>query len=181
MLDFMIRPCTPIDAARVAELGARLFTQAYGPTHPEPELSRYLARSFDPEMVAEQLRDPTVRMLIVEDLDGSALGYAHIRETIGPPPNGVTGNRPAEIVRFYIDAAWHGAGLAQALMVSCETEARAMRADVLWLSVWQEALRPQAFYRRAGFEIVGTTTFAFGERLDADYVMAYPLPPAVTS
>ena len=181
MPDYTIRPCTPIDAERVAELGARLFTQAYGPTHPEPELSRYLARSFDPGTVAEQLRDPTVRVLVVEDLDGRALGYAHMRETIGPPPHGVIGARPAEIVRFYIDAAWHGAGLAQALLAACEGVARAMGADVLWLSVWQEALRPQAFYRRAGFEIVGTTTFVFGERLDADYVVARPLPPAVTS
>src|SRR5687767_15875797 len=157
MLDFMIRPCTPIDAARVAELAARLFTQAYGPTHPEPELSRYLVRSFDVQTVAEQLRDPTVRILIVEDLEGTALGYAHIRETIGPPPHGVTGTRPAEIVRFYVDAEWQGTGMAQALMAACERETRAMGAEVLWLSVWQEALRPQAFYRRAGFEIVGTT------------------------
>ena len=181
MRPFAIRPCTPIDAAHVAELAARLFTQAYGPTHPEPELSRYLARSFDPETVAEQLCDPTVRMLIVEDLDGNALGYAHIRETIGPPPHGVPGSRPAEIVRFYIDATRHGTGVAQALMAACERETRAMGADVLWLAVWQEALRPQRFYRRAGFEIVGTTTFAFGERLDADYVMARVLLPAVTS
>jgi tRNA (guanine37-N1)-methyltransferase len=181
MHDFMIRPCTPIDADRVAALGARLFTQAYGPTHPEPELSRYLARTFDPTTVAEQLRDPTVRFLVVEDVDGVPVGYAHMRETIGPPPHGVVGERAAEIVRFYVDAAWHGAGVAQALMAACEREARAMGVAALWLSVWQEALRPQAFYRRAGFEIVGTTTFAFGERLDADYVMARSLLPAVTS
>ena len=30
----------------MATLGARLFAETYGPTHPEPELSRYLARSF---------------------------------------------------------------------------------------------------------------------------------------
>ena len=178
---FTIRSCTPIDAATVAALGARLFTQAYGPTHPEPELSRYLARSFDPDYFARELRDPTVRVLIVEAPDGIAVGYAHMRATTGEPPEGVIGSHPVEIVRFYIDAQFHGAGLAQALMAACEREARAMDADVLWLSVWQEAPRPQAFYRRSGLEIVGTTTFTFGERLDADFVMARRLLPAVTS
>jgi ribosomal protein S18 acetylase RimI-like enzyme len=176
-----VRRCTSVDAATVAELGARLFVQAYGPTHPEPELSRYLARSFSTDFFARELADPGARVLIVEATDGTPLGYAHMRATTGAPPGEVIGDRPVEIIRFYVDAQWHGRGLAQALMAACETEARSMGADVIWLDVWQEAPRPQAFYRRAGFTIVGTTTFAFGERQDADFVMARPLPPTVTS
>ena len=178
---FTIRSCTPIDASTVAKLGARLFIQAYGATHPEPELSRYLARAFDPDYFTRELRDPRVRVLLVEAADGIPCGYAHMRATTGASPAGVVGSRPVEIVRFYIDAQFHGAGLAQALMAACEREARAMEADVLWLQVWQEAPRPQAFYRRTGLEIVGTTTFSFGERLDSDFVMARRLLPTVTS
>jgi hypothetical protein len=44
--------------------------------------------------------------------------------------------------------------------------------------VWQEAARPIAFYRHAGFEVVGTTTFSFGDRLDDDFVMARRLASA---
>lgn len=178
---FTLRRCTPADAAAVAVLSARLFVQAYGPTHPEPELSRYLARSFNAELFTRELADPTVCVLTAEAADGTALGYAHMRATIGAPPDGVAGDHPVEIIRFYVDAQWHGRGLAHALMAACETEARAMGGDVLWLDVWQEAPRPQAFYHRAGFTIVGTTTFAFGERQDADFVMARSLPPTVTS
>jgi len=46
MPSFTIRRATVDDAEKMAALGARLFAQAYGETHPEPELSRYLARSF---------------------------------------------------------------------------------------------------------------------------------------
>jgi ribosomal protein S18 acetylase RimI-like enzyme len=178
---FTIRQCTPADAEMVADISARLFVQAYGPTHPEPELSRYLARSFNVGFFTHELQNPTVRVLIVEGSDGAPLGYAHMRETIGPAPAGVIGEHPVEIIRFYVDATWHGRGMAQALMAACESEARAMGADVLWLDVWQEAQRPQAFYHRSGFTIVGTTTFAFGERQDADFVMSHPLPPTVIS
>jgi ribosomal protein S18 acetylase RimI-like enzyme len=178
---FGIRRCTPADAAVVGAIGARLFIQAYGPTHPEPELSRYLARSFSREFFARELADPSVRVLLAESADGTPLGYAHMRATSGGAPEGVAGEHPVEVIRFYVDATLHGRGLAQALMAACETEARAMGADVIWLDVWQEAPRPQAFYHKAGFTIVGTTTFAFGERQDADFVMARPLPPTVTS
>ena len=178
---FTVRRCTPDDAPLVAALAARLFTQAYGPTHPEPELGRYLARSFSQQLFARELADSTVRVLVVEAVDGSPVGYAHMRATTGDPPGGVGGTHPIEIVRFYVDAGWHGAGLAQMLMSACDREARGMGADVIWLDVWQEAPRPQAFYRKAGFTIVGTTTFAFGDRQDADWVMARPLLPTVTS
>jgi ribosomal protein S18 acetylase RimI-like enzyme len=66
-------------------------------------------------------------------------------------------------------------------MAACVAEARAMGGEVLWLSVLQEAQRPQAFYRRAGFTVVGTATFLFGDRRDADFVMARPLLPTVMS
>ena len=177
---FVVRRCTASDAATVAELGARLFVETYGPTHPEPELSRYLARSFSVQYFREALGDPRVRVLVIENAGGVAAGYAHVRVTTTTKPDSVVARAPIEIVRFYIDARWHGSGLAQKLMAACEREARAMGGDLVWLSAWQEAPRAVAFYRRAGFAIAGTTTFAFGERQDADFVMAKPLLPTVT-
>lgn len=53
-----------------------------------------------------------------------------------------------------------------------EGEARRWGTDVLWLGVWQQAARPLAFYRRAGFAVVGATTFHVGDRVDVDHVMA---------
>jgi ribosomal protein S18 acetylase RimI-like enzyme len=174
---FSIRRSTPPDAPTIAALGARLFVQAYGPTHPEPELSRYLARAFGIERFERELADPDVRVPFAESAAGIPIGYAHMRVTSsGAAPEGVPPGRAVEIVRFYVDAAWHGQGVAQALMKECEREARAFGGDAMWLSVWQKAPRPQAFYRRMGFEIVGTTTFAFGDRIDDDFVMARPIP-----
>jgi GNAT superfamily N-acetyltransferase len=163
------------DAVRVAALGARLFAQAYGPTHPEPELGRYLARAFAVPRLAAELADPDVVFFVARDAEGEDVGYAIVRRTREMPPEGVRGTRPFEIVRFYVDAAWHGRGLAQALMRTCVDTAREQGGDVLWLQVWMEAARPQAFYRREGFEPVGRTTFAFGDRLEDDVVLAREL------
>lgn len=174
---FTVRACGLDEAGRLATTAARLFTQAYGPTHPEPELGAYLAREFAPARVSAELADPARRALVAES-DGQWIGYAYLRESAEGWPDGVPGRRPVEIVRFYVDAGWHGRGVAPALMAACEDEARRRGADALWLSVWQEAARPIAFYRRAGFEVVGTATFAFGDRLDDDFLMVRRLSGA---
>jgi ribosomal protein S18 acetylase RimI-like enzyme len=174
---FTIRACGPGEAGRLAAIGAHLFTQAYGPTHPEPELSAYLARAFAPARLAAELAEPGRRALVAES-GGRWIGYAYLHESVAGWPGGVPGHRPAEIVRFYVDTGWHGRSVAAALMAACEDEARRRGADALWLGVWQQAARPIAFYRRAGFEVVGTATFAFGDRLDDDWVMARRLAGA---
>lgn len=171
---FTIARATPRDAARVAALAARLFTQAYGPTHPEPELSRYLERSFAIARLTAEMAESSSSFLVVRDAAGVDIGYAHVREP-AERPDGVRGVRPVEIARFYVEAGWHGRGVAQALMAACVAEARDRGGDVLWLQVWTRAPRPQAFYRRSGFQEVGRTTFRFGDRVDDDLVMARAL------
>jgi GNAT superfamily N-acetyltransferase len=174
---FSIGIATVADAARVAKLGARLFTQAYGPTHPEPELGRYLARTFDVELMSAELSDDGTAFFIVLDETGADIGYAYVRESRATPPAGVVGQRPFEIARFYVDEAWHGRRVAAAMMAACVAAARARHADVLWLAAWEPALRAQAFYRRMGFEMVGTTRFLFGDVLEDDVLMARRLDP----
>ncbi|HEX9129837.1 MAG TPA: N-acetyltransferase [Gemmatimonadaceae bacterium] len=174
MLPFTIRRCTINDAERIASLGARLFAQAYGETHPEPELSRYLARFFSVEGIREAIADDGVTMLMVEDSEGAAIAYAYMRES-PDPPLGVHGNRAREIVRFYVDADCQGRGVGAALMQECFKDARNRGADVVWLQVWKEAPWAVGFYARMEFSVVGSAPFYFGDQVGDDHVMVRSL------
>jgi ribosomal protein S18 acetylase RimI-like enzyme len=171
---FAIRRCATSDAAVLAALGARLFTETYGPTHPEPELSRYLARSFAVEGVREAISDDNVSMYLVQDSLGVPLAYAYLRAT-PKAPAGVDGVNPFEVVRFYVDATCHGRGVGAALMQTCLRDAKERRADVIWLQVWKEAPWAVGFYDRMGFSVVGSAPFYFGDRVGDDHIMARPL------
>jgi diamine N-acetyltransferase len=176
-----VRPASPTDAARVSIVGAALFRQAYGPTHPEPTLGEYLATAFDPKHYERVLRDARTAVLLAESATGEAIGYVHLREAFPDPSSQLKeplpGERPLEIVRFYVDAEWHGRGVAQQLMAGCDTEARARLCDVVWLQAWQQAAQALAFYRKCGFRVIGTATFHFGDRRDDDFVLARALEP----
>ena len=172
--EFTIRRCTPVDAPALASLGARLFTETYGPTHPEPELSRYLARSFSVEAVRDAISDAGVSMFMVEDSSGVPIAYAYMRAS-PEPPTGVEGRRVFEIVRFYVDGAAQGCGVGAALMSSCFDDARERGADVVWLQVWKEAPWAVGFYQRMGFSVVGSAPFYFGEQIGDDHIMSRPV------
>jgi ribosomal protein S18 acetylase RimI-like enzyme len=174
MNPFSIRRCTVDDAATMASLAARLFTETYGPTHPEPELSRYLARSFSVEGIRDAIADQGVTMLIVVEPRGNAIAYAYMRPS-AEPPTGVTGDRAFEIVRFYVDGRFQGRGVGAALMNECFDDAGNRGADVVWLQVWKEAPWAVGFYERMGFSAVGSAPFYFGDQVGDDHIMAKSL------
>lgn len=174
MNSFSIRRCTVDDSAMMASLAARLFTETYGPTHPEPELSRYLARSFSVDGIREAIADDGVTMLMVEDPKASAIAYAYLRSS-AEAPSGVDGGRAFEIVRFYVDGAAQGRGVGAALMEQCFDDAKNRGADVVWLQVWKEAPWAVGFYARMGFSVVGSALFYFGDQVGDDHIMAKSL------
>ncbi len=171
---FTVRRCTTRDAAMLASLGARLFAETYGPTHPEPELSRYLARSFPVEGIREAIAAAGVTMLVAEDPSGTPIGYTYMRES-PEPPAGVNGDRVLEIVRFYVDPSCQGRGVGAALMEECFADARTSGADMIWLQVWREAPWAVGFYARMGYSIVGSAAFYFGEQIGDDHIMSIAL------
>lgn len=171
---YSIRRCTRDDARTIASLGARLFAQAYGPTHPEPELSRYLAHAYSVEIIADAIEHEGSSVFVVENPDGAPIGYAHQCAT-DEIPAGVNASSAVEIVRFYVDSASQGRGVGAALMNHCCKVAKQAGADLVWLQVWSQAPWAIGFYRRMGFEVVGGKPFYFGERVDEDHVMARAL------
>jgi len=171
---YSVRRCTRDDEERIASLGARLFVQAYGPTHPEPERSRYLAKAYSVDVIAEAIEGEGSSVFAVEDTNGVSIAYAHMISTM-ELPRGVDGRRAFEIVRFYVDDAHQGRGIGAMLMNHCCDVARQAGADVIWLQTWSQASWAIGFYLRLGFRIAGRKPFYFGERIDEDHVMALSL------
>jgi len=87
----------------------------------------------------------------------------------------VTGPRPIEIARFYVDFRWHGRGVARRMMAAAAAEAERRGAATLWLGVWEHNPRAIAFYAKCGFEDVGSHVFMVGNDAQTDRLMAAPL------
>jgi diamine N-acetyltransferase len=167
-----VRPAGPADAAWLAALAERTFRETYTAHNTPENMERYVAAHFGPGRQAAELRDPRMTTLVIE-VDGRAAGYAQLARSEPPPP--VTGPVPLEVVRFYVDRPWHGQGVAQTLMAAVVDAARGSGARTLWLGVWERNERAIAFYRKSGFEDVGSQTFVLGDDHQRDFVLARPL------
>jgi diamine N-acetyltransferase len=169
---YHIRRATEDDAPALTGFGARTFRESFGQDNTAEDMEKHLASAWRPDLQLAELRDPSIDTLVAV-ADGAFAGFAMLRERAPPP--GVTTSKPVELWRFYVDRPWQGRGLARALMTDVEASARARGARELWLGVWERNERAQAFYRKCGFEKVGTQIFVVGSDPQTDHVMLRPL------
>jgi ribosomal protein S18 acetylase RimI-like enzyme len=174
MRSFVIRRGTPDDAAALAEFGARTFRETFAADNTPGDMAKHLASAWSPALQEAELRDPLIETLLAVDPGGALAGFAQLRADYAP--SCVPTRRAIEIKRFYVDRPWKGRGLAQALMAEVENAARRRGAHELWLGVWERNPRAQAFYRKCGFEKVGTQIFVVGDDPQTDHVMLMELP-----
>jgi ribosomal protein S18 acetylase RimI-like enzyme len=177
MTPITIRRAVVGDAEALSRLGAATFRDTFERDNTPGDMQLYLARAFTPERQAAEIADPASTLLVAEnhaESPGAELvGYAHL--VSGQAPDPVTGPAPLEIKRLYVSRAWHGKGVAQALMDAAIDAARTRGAKTLWLGVWERNPRAVAFYAKYGFERVGEQTFVLGTDTQTDWLLALDL------
>ena len=161
---YVIRRAVTSDAGSLAALGARTFEETFGPANRREDIDTYLSQTYGEQQQKNEIENPRMITLVTED-EGSLIAFAQMRAD----------EKGIEIARFYVDSRWQGRGLAQALMQAVIEEARARRAEMLWLGVWERNERAIAFYRKCGFRDTGTQPFILGSDLQTDRVMVHEL------
>ncbi len=164
----IIRQGQADDAALLAELGARTFSETFAADNSLEDMAAYLAAAFSTEQQSAELADPASLFLIAE-ADGAAAGYAMLRS--GTALDSINGERPIELVRLYVLQERLGSGVGAALMQECIVEAKRQGYETLWLGVWEHNARAQAFYRKWNFHEVGTHIFQLGNDPQTDLLM----------
>lgn len=168
MSEITVRRATPEDANLLASLATVSFYEAYFEQDDSHDLSNYLVENFSPSVISAELSGSECIYLIVFR-GGKAVGYAKLRD--GEVHESVTNRNAIELQRCYlIERVW-GTGIGDILLDRCFAEARDLGKEVLWLGVWEENQRGLSFYRKHGFERVGTLTFPYGDSVGINAVM----------
>lgn len=166
----MIRPATAADAARLSEFAERVFDEVFGPQNDEGDMASYLNEAFSPEIQRQEINTPGAIVLIAEDPGTKVItGYLHIAP--GAVPDAVRGDAPAELKRLYVEPALHGRGIGKQLLDEGIARAKDAGTRTLWLGVWENNTKAQAFYTREGFARVGEHPFVLGSDTQTDWIM----------
>jgi diamine N-acetyltransferase len=165
-----IRTATPADAARLTDFGRRTFHETFAAENTLEDMHAYLSDAFTVSRQLAEIEDAQTTTLLAER-DAALVGYAQLRA--GEPPECVPDRTAIELVRFYVDRAWHGGGHAQTLMRAVEGAAAA-QARTIWLGVWERNRRAIRFYVKCGFLDVGSHLFQLGRDRQTDRIMWQP-------
>lgn len=167
-VEVTVRRGTAGDYELLAEMGARTFVDAYSADIAPEMLAEHVSGEFGPAEQARELAEPGTVFLIAEVADLAA-GYAKMAAE--DVPESVSGKRPVELNRIYVETEWIGRGVGPTLMRACLEEAAAAGYDAMWLGVWERNARAIAFYCKWGFAKVGTHTFVLTGKAMTDVLM----------
>ena len=171
-MSFALRPAILTDAPSLALLAERTFRDTFAARNSPGNMDLYCAKHFSTDIQAAEIADRgLVTTLALED-DRYA-GFSQLVRSKAHP--NVAARRPAELNRLYVGAEWHGLGIGSALMKGALASAKATGADCLWLGVWEHNPNAMAFYRKFGFEIVGSHAFLLGLERQRDLIMSVAL------
>jgi ribosomal protein S18 acetylase RimI-like enzyme len=157
----------PADAEAIAAFANGSFTHTFGHIYDPADLSLFLAEWNPPDRVRAQITSDDHDIGLVRDRAGAILGYIKMGPVDFELPADQPTDRAVELHQLYVAEAAKGTGVAAALMDWGIAWARE-RASILYLSVFVENDRAQAFYRRYGFVDVGRNAFRVGNHIDED-------------
>lgn len=162
-----IAPARADDAEALSRFASDSFVATFGQLYDPADLAAFLADWNPPDRIRSQMADPDWTIAMVRGDDGAILGYIKLGPIDFELPAGQPGDDAVELHQLYVAEAAKGTGIAAALMDWGISWARA-RAAILYLSVFSDNPRAQAFYRRYGFVDVGRNAFLVGNHVDED-------------
>jgi ribosomal protein S18 acetylase RimI-like enzyme len=165
-----LRLATPTDADSISALAIATFALGCPPGTDPRDIELHASRELTSDRFHSFIADPAVTLVLAEAGDALA-GYTMlVRNTRHALLAPADAGSAAELRKFYVDPRFHGLGVAQALMHRA-LDLIDSEAGVIWLSVNASNPRAQAFYRKFGFEVIGTQQFLVGNDLQDDLIM----------
>lgn len=157
------------DADELSLFAVDAFKRTFGHIYDPADLAAFLTDWNPPERIRAQLADPAWTIALTRGEDGAIAGFVKMGPIDFDLPAGQPGDDATELHQLYVGEAAKGTGIAAALMEWGIAWARE-RASILYLSVFTENPRAQAFYRRYGFVDVGRNPFRVGNHIDEDRI-----------
>lgn len=140
-----VRDATSDDAAAIALVARRSWTETYREIFEPDHIERFLAEHYSIDRLTANVAWAAARddaHFLVAERDGEVVAYA----TYG------VGSRGPELWRIYADPAHFGTGAGSALLDELESR---LDVDGYLVDVHSRNERGRAFYDRRGFVVIG--------------------------
>lgn len=147
-----LREAQPDDAERLSALAIYCYSEAFGHSFTPEDLAAHLAQQLAPSRVAQMIDEDRVILAEVGDRLVGFVQFGALHDPAAQPGD-------QELRRLYVHPELQYQGYGSALMEAALRLPLLQRAERVYLDVWEHNHGAQRFYRRYGFEVVGTRRF----------------------
>jgi ribosomal protein S18 acetylase RimI-like enzyme len=153
-----IRVAIPDDALCLGVLGTQVFLDTYAKDGIRPAIANEALEHFSTSTLAAALARPETVFLVAERGE-HLVGFAQLtmdaRLDLLPP------GKAAELHRLYVQRPYLGFGIGKGLLREAESLAAAKGTRWLWLTAWVGNAPALTFYRKQGYEEIGSNLYVY--------------------
>lgn len=167
-----IKKITLNELLLLQEIGRRTFAETFSQSNTEDNMAAYLNASFSTEKLTAELADPNAQFYFA-CIGDEPIGY--LKLNFGESQTELKDDKALEIERIYVLKEFHGQKVGQILYDKAIEVAKQVRADYVWLGVWEENPRAISFYKKNGFVEFDKHIFRLGDDEQTDIMMKLKL------
>jgi len=164
-----IRRAEIADAAALAVITERTFTETFGHLYAPEDLAEYIRGTCTPESCRKLLNDPKIGVWLIGADRAAPVGYV----TAGSCKLPVENREPnaGEIRQLYVLATHQNQRLGARLLDAALDWLIEQDFSPLYIGVWSENHGAQRFYGRYGFKKVAEYGFPVGKTVDHEFIL----------
>lgn len=172
MENIAIKKATPKDIDLLQKISRETFFETYSKLNTEENMKKYLEENFALETLTSELDNSNSEFYFALR-GGDVIGY--LKLNFGASQTDLKDNKSVEIERIYVLRAFHGNNVGHRLYEKAIQVAKQIKADYVWLGVWEENAKAIAFYKKHGFVEFDKHIFKLGDDEQTDFMMKLEL------
>ena len=154
------------------QISKQTFIETFSEVNTPANMAKYLEEALSEEKLASELKDPNSLFYFAYDRN-NVIGY--LKVNTGSAQTELKNGMTLEIERIYVTKEFLGKKVGQLLYEKAIAVAKELKADFVWLGVWEENPRAIAFYKKNGFVEFDKHIFKLGDDEQTDIMMKLQL------
>ena len=160
------------DIKKLQTIAKQTFTETFGSQNTAEDLAKFLSEEYAFDKLKAEVENPESFYYFCYFEDELA-GY--LKLNVGAAQTEPDYPEALEIQRIYVLQKYQRKRIGLAMMQQALAVAKKIKKSQVWLGVWEKNLKAQAFYRKSGFEKVGSHDFVLGNDIQTDYILVKEL------
>ncbi len=163
-----IRKVSLSELDELQSISRQTFSETFDDTNTESDMRKYLSENLSINTLTNEMLVPDSEFYFAL-LENKVIGY--LKLNFGKAQTELQDQKALEIERIYVLKEFHGKKVGQILYDFTLQIATRIKADYVWLGVWEKNFRAISFYKKNGFVEFDKHSFILGEDEQTDIMM----------